>query len=30
MIGVIAMTTSSLPVVGNSLLLERAKLTIDR
>jgi P-type Cu+ transporter len=30
MIGVIAMTTSSLSVIGNSLLLKRAKLTIDR
>ncbi|WP_163272537.1 heavy metal translocating P-type ATPase [Chelativorans alearense] len=28
MIGVIAMTTSSLSVVGNSLLLRRAKLTV--
>jgi P-type Cu+ transporter len=30
MIGVIAMTTSSLSVIGNSLLLKRAKLTVDR
>jgi Cu+-exporting ATPase len=30
MIGVIAMTTSSLSVIGNSLLLKRAKLTTER
>jgi Cu+-exporting ATPase len=30
MIGVIAMTTSSLSVIGNSLLLKRAKLTVKR
>ncbi|MDP1702750.1 MAG: heavy metal translocating P-type ATPase [Aestuariivirga sp.] len=30
MIGVIAMTTSSLSVIGNSLLLKRAKLTTKR
>jgi P-type Cu+ transporter len=29
MIGVIAMTASSLSVIGNSLLLKRAKLTVD-
>ncbi len=30
MIGVVAMTTSSLSVIGNSLLLKRVKLTVDR
>ena len=30
MIGVIAMTTSSLTVIGNSLRLKRAKLTVDK
>jgi Cu+-exporting ATPase len=30
MLGVIAMVTSSLTVVGNSLLLKRANLTVDR
>jgi P-type Cu+ transporter len=30
MIGVIAITSSSLSVIGNSLLLKRAKLTVDR
>jgi P-type Cu+ transporter len=30
MIGVIAMTTSSLSVIGNSLLLKRARLTVER
>ncbi len=30
MIGVIAMTASSLSVVGNSLLLKRAKITVER
>ena len=29
MIGVIAMTTSSLSVIGNSLLLKRARLTVE-
>ncbi len=30
MIGVIAMTSSSLSVIGNSLLLKRAKLAVDK
>jgi Cu+-exporting ATPase len=30
MIGVVAMTTSSLSVIGNSILLKRAKLSVDR
>jgi P-type Cu+ transporter len=30
LIGVVAMVTSSLSVIGNSLLLQRAKLTVDR
>lgn len=29
MIGVVAMTVSSLSVIGNSLRLKRAKLTVD-
>lgn len=30
MIGVIAMTASSLTVIGNSLLLKRAKLEVEK
>jgi len=30
MIGVIAMTVSSLSVIGNSILLKRVKLSVDK